>query len=68
MSDRRHTETAEKQSDDGKTVPIGQAVQFLVAGGTANIEYTIRVTATTNSTPAQILVGGVILDVVIDPA
>ena len=47
----------------GRTVAIGQAVQFKVSGGTAGTTYTIRITVTTDSTPAQTLVLDVVLKV-----
>ena len=39
----------------GRTVAIGQAVQFKVVGGTAGTKYTIRITVATDSSPAQSL-------------
>lgn len=38
------------------TVAVGKAVQFMVSGGHENIAYTIRITVTTNSSPARIIV------------
>jgi len=37
----------------GKTVEIGQAVQFKVLGGTADTTYTILITVSTDATLAQ---------------
>lgn len=37
----------------GDTLAIGNAVTFSVAGGTAGTDYSIDVTVSTNSTPAQ---------------
>ena len=42
--------------ETNKTVEVGQAVQFTVAGGSADTTYTVRVTASTDSTPAETLV------------
>lgn len=50
----------------GKTVATGEAVQFKVLGGTAGTSYTIRITAATNSTPAQTLIVDLTLRVVAD--
>lgn len=42
--------------DDGSTVAVSHAVEFTVAGGTtAHSPYSILVTASTNSTPAETL-------------
>lgn len=42
--------------DEGNTVAIGKAVFFSVLAGTvAGSPYTLRVTASTNSSPAQVL-------------
>lgn len=49
------------------SVPIGEAVQFNVTGGlTANSPYSIKITVATDSTPAQTLVGTVILTIIDD--
>jgi len=51
----------------GESVAIGQAVQFSVSGGDASTKrYTIKITATTDSSPAQTLVRNVELDVIAD--
>lgn len=42
---------------NGRAVAINQAVQFKITGGTANTAYTILVTATSDSTPAQTFKG-----------
>lgn len=43
-----------------QTIAIGKAVQFSVSGqGTANTPYTIKITATTDSDPAQVKVRGI---------
>ena len=52
---------------NGRTVAIGQAVQFRVSGGLAGSEYTIMATASSDSSPAQNLIGGMILNVIADP-
>jgi hypothetical protein len=45
------------EADSGDTVAVGAAVQFSVAGGTAaNSPYTIRVTVSTDATPARTFV------------
>ena len=42
---------------DGKTVPIGHAVQFRISGQVvASSPYTIKITVGTDATPAQTLV------------
>ena len=41
---------------NGKSVAIGEAVQFKVSTPKANINYDVRLTATTDSTPAQTLI------------
>lgn len=38
------------------TVAIGKAVEFTIAGGTSGTTYRIRVTVSTDSTPAETLV------------
>lgn len=48
---------------NGATVPIGQAIQFRVAGGTAGNTYKVKVTGVTNSSPAQTLVAIVNIEV-----
>lgn len=48
---------------NGKTVTAGKAAQFLVSGGLGNTEYTIRITAVTDSSPPQTVSGKVILKV-----
>lgn len=45
------------EADTGNTVAVGAAVRFSVAGGTvANSPYTIRVTVSTDATPARTFV------------
>lgn len=46
---------------DGKTIGIGKAVQFLVAGGLIG-DANINITVSTSSTPAQILNGSINLE------
>lgn len=41
---------------NGKTVAVGQAVQFTISTPVANTNYSIRLTAATDSTPAQTLI------------
>ncbi len=52
---------------NGRTVAIGQAVQFRVSGGTGGTEYTIMASADSDSSPSQTLIGAIILDVIPDP-
>ena len=42
---------------NGRTVPIGEAVQFLASAGGIDSEYIIKVSAASTSAPAQALVG-----------
>ena len=50
------------EAKTGDTIAIGAAVQFSVAGGTvANSPYTIRVTASTDASPARTFVRDAIL-------
>ncbi len=42
---------------DGRSVAANQAVQFKITGGTASTAYTILVTATSDSSPAQTFKG-----------
>jgi hypothetical protein len=42
----------------GASVPAGEAVQFRVSGLTAGTRYQFTITASTNSSPAQTLIGG----------
>lgn len=51
---------------NGISVPIGEAVQFKVAGGTAGKTYNINIVVTTDATPAQTLYGKVRLRVLAD--
>lgn len=49
------------------SVPIGEAVQFNVVGGTvANSPYRITISVDTDATPAQTLIGTVVLIVIAD--
>lgn len=49
------------------TVAIGEAVQFNVTGGTvANSPYSIKISVATDATPAQTLIGTVVLTVIAD--
>lgn len=49
---------------NGVTVPIGEAVQFHVTGGSvANSPYTIRIMCSTDATPSQNLIGNIILHI-----
>ena len=41
---------------NGKKVPTGEAVQFKVTTGLANVSYKIRITVLTDATPAQTLI------------
>ena len=47
----------------GKNVPIGEACQFAVTGGTADTTYTWTITAVDDSSPAETLVGKVVMRV-----
>jgi len=47
-----------------RTVIIGQAVQFSVAGGQDGAAYTIQITVTTDSSPAQTLVDQIRLNAI----
>lgn len=51
---------------NGESVAIGNAVQFKVAGGTADTEYTILVQVSTDATPAQTFYDSLKLLVVAD--
>ncbi len=51
---------------NGRSVAISEAVQFKVTGGTADRTYRIRVSATSDSSPAQTLVVIVTLKVEAD--
>lgn len=44
------------ESHSGTTVAIGKAVEFTVTGGVAGTTYTVRITVSTTSTPAETLV------------
>lgn len=48
----------------GETFAIGTAVVFHRAGGVAGTEYTIRVTVSTDASPADVIVGDLILEIV----
>ena len=48
------------------SVPVAEAVQFSVSGGTAGKTYKIRISCATNSTPAQTLYDEITLPVVAD--
>jgi hypothetical protein len=43
-------------SQTGRTVAIGKGIQFTAAGGTAGQSHTVRVTCSTDSSPAETLV------------
>lgn len=45
----------------GRTVSVGKALQFTVAGGVAGTSYTVRCTCGTNSSPAETLVYDLLL-------
>jgi len=47
---------------NGATVPIGEAVQFSLSGQASGVSYTIKITVSTDATPAQVLVDYVIFD------
>lgn len=51
---------------NGESCAAGQAVTFRVAGGVAGSQYTIRITASTNATPAQTRIVKVRLGVIAD--
>lgn len=50
----------------GQTVPIGEAVQFKITGGTAGVKYVISINVATDSTPAQTLIEHVRLEITED--
>lgn len=58
--------STEELEINGETIPIGMAIQYSVSGGTANTTYNISMTCSTDSTPAQIRGGTVVLKVVPD--
>lgn len=47
---------------DGESHAIGEAVQFKVLGVTARVTYTFTVTCGTDATPAQTLIGSILMD------
>jgi len=51
---------------NGLSVPIGEAVQFSVSGGTEGKKYTMQVQTGTDSTPAQTLYGSATLRITPD--
>jgi hypothetical protein len=51
---------------NGKAVAIGQAIQCQITGGVAGTTYTVRATGASDATPAQTLIGNVILEVIAD--
>lgn len=51
---------------NGQTCAAGEAVTFRAAGGVAGTQYTIRITASTNATPAQTRIVKVRLGVIAD--
>lgn len=58
--------TAELTIND-VAVPTGEAIQFSVTGGTvANSPYSITISVGTDATPAQTLIGTVVLTVIAD--
>ena len=46
----------------GNTVAIGKGIQFTAAGGTADTTYRVRVTCSTDSSPAETIVYDLLLD------
>ena len=50
-------------SINGDDVPIGQAVQMLISGGTAGTTYTVSFTVGTDSSPAQTIEGAFDIEV-----
>jgi len=53
---------------NGVSTAVGEAVLFKVVGGSASTTHKIKITVTTDSTPAQTFVRGVKLLVLPDPA
>lgn len=51
---------------NGNTVIAGEALQFNVAGGSANVDYNIQMACATDSTPAQTVYGLITIGVVAD--
>lgn len=45
------------------SVPAGEAIQFMISGGTEYTDYQILITATTDTTPAQTIVFRILLRV-----
>lgn len=48
--------TSVDQEVTGRLIRAAEGLQFTVAGGTAGEDYRIQVTATTDDTPAQVIV------------
>jgi len=51
---------------DGIDTPIGEAVQCSISGGVADTSYDVLITVSTDSTPAQTLIGKFTLKVIAD--
>ena len=47
---------------DGESVAIGEAVQFAVSGFVSGTTYKLKITVSTDSTPAQSLIGYAVVD------
>ena len=48
-------------ANTGKTVAVGKAVRFTIAGGASGHSYTVRVTVATDSTPTETLVDDLVI-------
>lgn len=48
---------------DGQSVAIGEAVQWSASGFVSGKSYTFKITATTDATPAQVLIAYAVVDV-----
>jgi len=48
---------------NGEEVPLGKAVQFSVADAQAGVTYKLKITVSTNATPAQTLIGNILFAV-----
>lgn len=58
--------STEELEINGKIVPIGRAVQFLVSGGNVGDSTEVTISCATDSSPAQTLYGNIIIVVVAD--
>lgn len=54
---------SEERTVNGAIVPASTGVSFSVSGGVARTDYTIRITVSTDATPAQLLIQDIRLQV-----